>query len=235
MKLSIFLSLVLAASLSALPASAAAPAKAKGASAAVPAKSLGRERMASFTKGLKRLGARFEQRVFDPNGRPSETSSGSVKLSAPRQFRWEYLKPTPQLIVADGDQIWIYDPELEQVTVRNQSMAEQSSPLAVLIDPTELDRQYKVTDGGKSGGLDWLVLVPRKEEDAPFQRAKLGFGAAGLVRMELNDQLGQRTVIGFSAWQRNPAFSEGTFRFTPPKGVDVVGSVLPGAQVSPLK
>lgn len=236
MKQSIFLFL-LAAAVSAAPALAAAPApaKAKGASATVPAKSMGRDRLMTFTKGLKGLDARFEQRVFDPNGRPSETSSGSVKLFAPRQFRWEYLKPAPQLIVADGDHIWIYDPELEQVTVRNQSMEEQGSPLAVLIDPTELDRQYKVRDGGKSGGLDWLVLVPRKEEDAPFQRAKLGFGPAGLVRMELNDGLGQRTVIGFSPWKRNPAFAAGTFRFTPPKGVDVVGSVMPGAQVSPLK
>ena len=234
MKQSIFL-ILLASAFSAAPAMAAPPAKAKSASATVPAKSVGRERLMAFTKGLKGLDARFEQRVFDPNGRPSETSSGSVKLFAPRQFRWEYLKPAPQLIVADGDHIWIYDPELEQVTVRNQSMEEQGSPLAVLIDPTELDRQYKVSDGGKVGGLDWLVLVPRKEEDAPFQKAKLGFGAAGLVRMELNDGLGQRTVIGFGPWQRNPAFGAGTFRFTPPKGVDVVGSVMPGAQVSPLK
>ena len=234
MKQSIFL-ILLASAFSTAPAMAATPAKAKSASATVPAKSVGRERLMAFTKGLKGLDARFEQRVFDPNGRPSETSSGSVKLSAPRQFRWEYLKPAPQLIVADGDHIWIYDPELEQVTVRNQSMEEQGSPLAVLIDPTELDRQYKVSDGGKVGGLDWLVLVPRKEEDAPFQKAKLGFGAAGLVRMELNDGLGQRTVIGFGPWQRNPAFGAGTFRFTPPKGVDVVGSVMPGAQVSPLK
>ena len=234
MKQSIFL-ILLASAFSTAPAMAATPAKAKSASATMQAKSVGRERLMAFTKGLKGLDARFEQRVFDPNGRPSETSSGSVKLSAPRQFRWEYLKPAPQLIVADGDHIWIYDPELEQVTVRNQSMEEQGSPLAVLIDPTELDRQYKVSDGGKAGGLDWLVLVPRKEEDAPFQKAKLGFGAAGLVRMELNDGLGQRTVIGFSPWQRNPAFGAGTFRFTPPKGVDVVGSVMPGAQVSPLK
>jgi outer membrane lipoprotein carrier protein len=234
MKQSIFL-ILLAAAVLATPALAATPTKAKAASAAAPAKSVGRERLMAFTNGLKGLDARFEQRVFDPNGRPSETSSGSVKLSAPRQFRWEYLKPAPQLIVADGDHIWIYDPELEQVTVRNQSMEEQGSPLAVLIDPTELDREYKVSDGGKSGGLDWLVLVPRKEEDAPFQKAKLGFGVAGLVRMELNDGLGQRTVIGFSAWKRNPAFPAATFRFTPPKGVDVVGSVMPGAQVSPLK
>ena len=233
MKSTIFISLLVAASVSGSPAMAAAPAKASASMA--PGKAVARSQMTAFSRGLKGLDARFEQRVFDPNGRQSETSSGGVKLSAPRQFRWEYVKPSPQLIVADGDHIWIYDPELEQVTVRNQSMEEQGSPLAVLIDPTELDRQYKVSEGGKAGGLDWLVLVPRKPEDAPFQKARLGFGPVGLVRMELNDGLGQRTVIGFSQWHRNPAFAAGTFKFTPPKGVDVVGSVSPGAQVSPLK
>jgi outer membrane lipoprotein carrier protein len=194
-----------------------------------------REQMNAFTKGLTGLEARFDQRVFDPNGRPSDASSGSVKLSAPRQFRWEYQKPSPQLIVADGDHIWIYDPELEQVTVRRQSLEEQGSPLAVLIDPTELERQYRVSEGGTSKGLEWLVLLPRKGEDAPFQKAMLGFGPRGLVRMELNDALGQRTVIGFSAWRRNPSFPAGTFRFTPPKGTDVVGDVSPGATVTPLR
>jgi outer membrane lipoprotein carrier protein len=194
-----------------------------------------RGQMSAFTKGLSGLDARFEQHVFDPNGRPSETSSGSVKLSAPRQFRWEYQKPSPQLIVADGNHIWIYDPELDQVTVRNQSFEEQGSPLSVLIDPTELDRQYKVSEGGKAGNLEWLVLVPKKGDEAPFQKAKLGFSGNRLVRMELNDALGQRTVIGFSPWQRNPRFPASTFKFTPPKGADVVGSVEPGAQVTPLR
>lgn len=194
-----------------------------------------REQLTAFTKGLTGLDARFDQRVFDPNGRPSESSSGSVKLSAPRQFRWEYQKPAPQLIVADGNHIWVYDPDLEQVTVRNQSFEEQGSPLSVLIDPSELDRQYKVSEGGTSNGLSWLVLLPKKGEDAPFQKAKLGFSARGLVRMELNDALGQRTVIGFSAWRRNPSFAADTFRFTPPAGTDVVGDVSPAATVTPLK
>ena len=194
-----------------------------------------REQMSAFTRGLKGLDAQFQQRVYDPNGRQSETSSGNVKLSAPRQFRWEYQKPSPQLIVADGDHIWIYDPDLEQVTVRNQSMAEQSSPLAVLIDPSALDRQYKVSEGGRSNGLQWLVLSPKKGEEAPFQNARLGFGPAGLVRMELKDALGQRTVIGFSPWRRNPRFAAGTFKFTPPPGADVVGSVTPSATVTPLR
>jgi len=193
-----------------------------------------REQMNAFTNGIKGLEARFDQQVFDGNGHRTEQSAGTVKLSAPRQFRWEYLTPSPQLIVADGDHIWIYDPDLQQVTVRNQSFEEQSSPLAVLIDPTELDRQFVVSEGGKSGGLDWLVLMPKKTDDAPFVKARLGFGPNGLIRMELNDALGQHTVIGFSAWNRDPKFGKNAFSFTPPKGADVVGDVGQGAEVLPL-
>jgi outer membrane lipoprotein carrier protein len=183
----------------------------------------GREQLTSFTKGLKGLDGHFEQRVYDPNGRQTEIASGSVRLSAPRQFRWEYQPPSAQLIVADGDRIWIYDPDLEQVTVRNQNSAEQASPLAVLIDPVELDRQFKVVEAGNANGLEWLELTPKKPDDAPFLKARLGFGPQGLARMELNDALGQRTVLAFSAWSRNPAFAKDLFRFVPPPGVDVVG------------
>ena len=193
-----------------------------------------RQKMVAFTSGLKGLDGRFEQQVFDGDN-PVKSSSGTVKLSAPRQFRWEYLKPSPQLIVADGNQVWIYDPDLEQVTVRNQSAEEQGSPLAVLIDPTELDRQYKVSEGGVANGLEWLVLAPKHGDDSGFKQARLGFGPAGLVRMEMQDALGQRTVIGFGPWQRNPRFAPATFRFTPPKGTDVVGDPVKPAQVTPLR
>lgn len=194
-----------------------------------------RDQLATFSRNLRGLQGSFDQRVYDPNGRQSDRSTGSVALSAPRLFRWQYLKPSPQLIVADGDQVWLYDPDLEQVTVRAQSLEEQDSPLAVLTDPTELDRRYKVAEDGVSGGLGWLSLVPKKGDDAPFQKARLGFGASGLVRMELFDTLGQRTVIGFSPWKRNPKFAPGTFRFVPPKGTDVVGTPIEHAQVHPLK
>lgn len=202
---------------------------------AAPAFAGGREQLAAFTRDLKGLDASFEQRVYDPNGRQTEKTTGNVKLSVPRLFRWEVQAPAKQLIVADGDHIWIYDPDLEQVTVRNQSFEEQGSPLTVLIDPTELGRQFVAREGGKDGGLEWLILTPKKTEDAPFQQAKLGFGPKGLVRMEFGDSLGQRTVIGFSDWKRNPAFAKGSFSFTPPKGADVVGEVEPGAKVTPLR
>lgn len=194
-----------------------------------------RDRMQDFTHGLKGLDGRFEQRVFDPNGKQTEHSSGTVELSAPRLFRWAYVKPYAQLIVADGNHIWIHDPDLDQVTVRNQSFEEQASPLTVLIDPTELQRQFVVKETGASGGLEWLQLTPRKADGAPFEKARLGFGVGGLVKMELFDALGQRTEMNFSGWRRNPGFAANRFRFTPPKGADVIGEVSPGAKVTPLR
>ena len=193
-----------------------------------------RDQLEKFSQGIDGLSANFAQRVFGPNGEPKDKSSGRVQLKAPRQFRWEVVKPYPQLIVADGDNLWVYDPDLEQVSVRNQSSEENSSPLAVLIDPTELERQFKVTEGGKGQGLEWLELVPKKADEAPFDRARLGFGPAGLVRMELFDALGQRTVLGFSAWKRNPAFAADAFAFVPPAGVDVVGEPVSQANVIPI-
>ena len=194
-----------------------------------------REQLDVFSRDIQGLSANFSQRVFDSRGELKESSSGKVQLQAPRQFRWEYLKPFPQLLVADGNHIWIYDPDMEQVTVRQQSLEEQNSPLAMLIDPAEMERQFVAKEGGRAQGLEWLELTPRKPEEAPFDRARLGFGAAGLVRMEMFDGLGQRTVMGFSAWKRNPSFAPGSFTFTVPKGVDVVGDVAPAAEVIPLQ
>ncbi len=195
-----------------------------------------REDFAHYTQGLKGLDGTFEQKVFDNNGRLKEDSTGKVALSAPRLFRWEYVKPNPQLIVADGDHVWVYDPDLEQVTVKNQGSEEQQSPLTVLIDPTELDRRYVIADAGTSDGLKWISLAPKKKgDDAEFKVAMLGFNGDNLQSMKLTDNLGQRTEIVFSGWQRNPAFTKGEFKFTPPKGVDIVGKVDDGAEVHPMK
>lgn len=182
-----------------------------------------RDDLASFTRGLKGLDGHFSQQVFDPSGRLKETSSGRVALSAPRLFRWEYEKPYEQLVVADGKSVWVYDPDLQQVTKRPQGSEEASSPLAALIDPSRLDRDYAVSDAGRDDGLDWLQLKPKAGTDATFESARLGFGPAGLERMQVIDALGQKTRIVFDHWQRNPAFAANTFRYTPGKGVDVVG------------
>jgi outer membrane lipoprotein carrier protein len=193
-----------------------------------------RAQLDAFSGGIQGLSAAFEQRVYDSDNALRETSSGDVQLKAPRQFRWEYRQPFVQQLVADGDHIWIYEPDMEQVTVRQQSLEEHNSPLAMLIDPAELERQFTVAEDGKSEGLSWLLLTPKKPEEAPFERARLGFNPQGLARMELFDGLGQRTLMQFTGWKRNPEFAAGTFQFVPPPGVDVVGEMAEAAQVIPL-
>ncbi len=183
----------------------------------------GRESLDTFTKGLKGLDGQFSQQVFDSKGKRKEASSGMVALSAPRLFRWEYLKPHPQLIVADGTKVWVHDPDLKQATVRPQGAEEQNSPLAALIDPQKLSRDFNLKDTGNQSGLEWLELTPKQADGAGFQNARLGFNATGLARMLIVDALGQRTDITFSGWKRNPTFAAKTFRFTPPKGIDVIG------------
>ncbi len=187
-----------------------------------------------FSDQLRGLEGSFEQTVFDHRGGQREQSQGRIALSLPRLFRWEYQQPFPQLIVADGDHVWIFDPDLEQVTVRKQALEEQSSPLAVLIDPAELERQFKTADGGSSDGLDWVLLTPRADDSA-FSEARLGFKGVDLARMVLVDTLGQRTEVAFSDWTRNPEFESDTFRFVPPAGVDVVGETIDAAEVYPVR
>lgn len=186
-----------------------------------------------FTRDLSGLDGRFEQRVLDADGREIEQSSGRVAIAVPRQFRWEYESPFPQLIVADGDRVFIYDPDLEQVTVRRQSDEEQSSPLAALIEPGALERQFVVEFEQPRDGTEWVRLTPRGEETA-FTVAELGLRNGELLEMHMTDSLGQRTEILFSDWRRNPVFPSSTFRFVPPPGVDVVGAVEPGAEVYPI-
>lgn len=190
----------------------------------------------AFTRGLSGLDGQFVQRVYDPQGQLSETTQGRVALARPRQFRWEYAKPFPQLIVADGERVWVYDPDLEQVSVRAQGDEERQSPLAVLIEPGELERRFDLREDGARDGFDWLALAAKTpSDDAPLRSARLGFGDGQLRRMELRDALDQRTVIEFSGWQRNPDFAPDTFRFTPPPGTDVVGDMADGAEVLPLR
>ena len=189
--------------------------------------------LAAFTQNLQSLSGQFQQRVLDPDGRVSEDSQGTIALAVPRQFRWEYTTPFPQLIVADGSKVWIFDPDLEQVQVRAQGVEEQQSPLMALIDPAELDRQFAVSDGGDADGLTWIELRPRTD-DAAFSQARLGFAEGALVRMDMLDTLAQHTQIRFSHWQRNPALAADTFRFVPPPGVDVIGEIDEAAQAFPL-
>lgn len=186
-----------------------------------------------FADGLVALEGRFEQQVFNGDGSLRETADGTVALQAPRQFRWHYLEPYEQLVVADGSHVWLHDVDLEQVTVRRQADQEAESPLVVLTDPGSLDRRYRVEEAGRHDGLDWLTLVPL-QDDGSFRQARLALGADGLERMQLEDSLGGRTEIRFSHWRRNPPLDAGQFRFRPPEGVDLVGDVDSVAEIRPL-
>lgn len=183
-----------------------------------------RDDLKAFTTGLKGLDGQFSQQVFDSRGKVKETTSGRVALSAPRLFRWEYQRPHVQQIVADGTEVWMYEPDLEQATVRAQGKEEQNSPLTALINPALLEQQYDVSEeAAPRDGLQWLSLTPKRETEASFQYAALGFNTQGLAKMEITDAVGQRTVIAFTGWKRNPSFARGTFSFTPPVGTDVIG------------
>ncbi len=181
-----------------------------------------RDDLNAFTKGLKGLDGQFSQQVLDARGKQKERASGRVAVSAPRLFRWEYTKPYPQLIVADGKTVWVYEPDLQQASKRAQGVEEANSPLAILLDPSKLDRDFVVKEAGTRDGLEWLQLTP-KQAEAGFKTARLGFGKGGLAQMEYVDALGQRTRIAFTGWKRNPAFAKGTFVYVPAKGVDVIG------------
>lgn len=175
-----------------------------------------------FAGQVDSLSGRFVQRVYNADGEISDESSGTLALSKPNLFRWDYLDPSPQRIVADGFHVWIYDEELEQASVRPQAEDEQQSPLAVLLDLSKLNQSFTLNEGGRRAGADWLQLKPRQNDEAVAQ-VDLGFDRDRLTRMHMIDQLGQRTEIEFSDWQRNPDLGADHFRFDPPDGVDVVG------------
>lgn len=181
-----------------------------------------RARLDAFANGLHSLRGDFTQTVYDAHGNITGASHGLLALEAPRLFRWEVTDPYQQLIVADGKKVWVYEPDLQQVTVRDQGATEAHSPLTVLTDLSQLDSEFKATDAGMREGLEWLRLESRAK-DPQFEYAEIGFDGKGPRRMVFKDTLGNRTEIVFSGLQRNPALAADTFTFVPPKGTDVVG------------
>ena len=164
---------------------------------------------------------RFAQIVLDKNNKTLQQSSGTMEFSRPGRFRWEYVKPYEQTIVGDGSRLWIYDKDLNQVTVRKLDRALGASPAALLAGSNEIEKSYALKSAGETGGLDWLEAVPRAQDTA-FERIRLGFGKAGLETMELKDQFGQTTVIKFADLERNVKLAPSAFSFTPPKGAAVI-------------
>ncbi|MEW5904423.1 MAG: outer membrane lipoprotein chaperone LolA [Pseudomonadota bacterium] len=181
------------------------------------------ERLKTFISGTHSAQAEFTQTVRHRNGKLMQTSSGTMQFVRPGKFRWEYRKPYAQLIVGDGEKFWLYDADLEQVTVRKLDAALGSSPAALLSGNNEIERGFVLAEAGEQDGLAWLDAKPRGNEST-FSAIRMGFNARSeLVAMELNDAFGNTTVLRFSHLQRNPQLAPALFKFTPPAGADVLG------------
>ena len=179
------------------------------------------ERFQAFLRTTSSAQAGFEQKVFDRNRKLVQSSSGTFAFQRPGKFRWTYAKPNPQLIVGDGEKVWIWDEDLNQVTVKRVARAIGSTPAALLAGSADVAQAFVLEDLGSRDGLEWMEARPR-ERDAGFERIRLGLGVAGVEAMELYDPFGQTTVLRFTNLTRNPKLEADTFRFTPPKGADVL-------------
>ena len=186
-----------------------------------------RPQLERFSDGLETLQAAFSQVVVSADGTVQDSSEGEVWLRRPDRFRWAYGGDFPELVVADGRSIWIYDEMLEQVTVKDQAAASMDSPLALLTDPDRLEEQYEVREVGETDEAALLELRARSQE-SEFERFLLGMADDSIVLMVLEDAFGLRTEIRFTQVERNPTLSSDLFEFSPPEGVDVIGE-LPGA------
>ncbi|MGH8563461.1 MAG: outer membrane lipoprotein chaperone LolA [Gammaproteobacteria bacterium] len=179
-----------------------------------------------FLKGLVNLKAGFEQVLLDEEGVERERSQGTFYLSRPGRFRWDYERPYQQSIVADGRRVYVYDKDLEQVTVKSLQKALGSTPALLLGGEVNIEDHFVVSRGAPAEGLVWLELGPKDaraaRESGGYAQIRLGFAGSSLKRMDLRDNLNQTTRIEFKNAERNPSLDPSLFTFTPPPGVDVL-------------
>jgi outer membrane lipoprotein carrier protein len=195
--------------------------------------------LASFAQGqtpldgylehLKTLRAEFSQLVTDGRGLTVQQATGKLVIVRPGRFRWE-LTPaggsSPQLMVADGRNLWFYDRDLEQVSVKAAAAALTATPASLLAGDENIRERFTVSAAGRRDGFDWVKVVP-KASDADFREAQLAFLRNELKRMVLKDKLGQTVRLDFINSERNAPVAEAEMRFTPPEGADVIGTPIP--------
>jgi outer membrane lipoprotein carrier protein len=186
-----------------------------------------RTQLEQFSQDLQTLQASFDQLVIGVDGALKDESAGRLWLSRPQLFRWEYGGEFPEVLVADGDHVWIYDEMLEQVTVKDQSRLSSDSPLTLLTDLSHLDEQFEVRELGDDNGMYLLELRARNQE-AEFERVLLGLRDHSLLLMAMEDAFGLRTEIRFRDIERNLVLDASLFRFDPPPGTDVLGDLPDG-------
>ena len=173
-----------------------------------------------FVRDVKTGRAAFTQTVTSPDGAKKKTSSGSFEFSRPNRFRFTYTKPFEQVIVGDGLKVWIYDADLNQVSSRKLGSALGATPAALLAGAS-LDTDFTLSPLPAKDGIDWAAATP-KQKDGAFQSLHVGFRGKDLAAVEITDSFGQRSLLQFSNWVANPVLAPDVFRFTPPKGADVI-------------
>ena len=177
----------------------------------------------AYLARLKTLTAEFVQVVQDRQGQVTERATGTLSISRPDRFRWDYQQPYAQTIVADGKKLWLYDPDLEQVTVRSLAQGLGATPAMLLSGSGKVGDAFSPGPIEQQRGLTWYRLVPQPK-GSDFERVSLAFrGRDELAAMELVDKLGQTTTIEFSRVKRGLALDDALFRFVPPAGADVIG------------
>jgi len=182
----------------------------------------GVEQLKAFLDGAKTGRATFRQ-VVVARGKPGGTpATGTFAFARPGKFRWSYETPYEQLIVGDGDRLWIYDRDLNQVIVRQLDRALGTSPAAILAGSNALESNFTIADGGEAAGLAFVDARP-KSGDTGFEGVRIGFRDNLPRTMELRDTFGNVTTLTFGAFERNPTLDPDLLRFAPPKGADVVG------------
>ena len=180
-------------------------------------------RVDAYLATLSTLTADFVQVVQDKQGQVTERASGTLSISRPNRFRWDYQQPYAQTIVADGRKLWLYDPDLEQVTVRSLEQGLGATPAMLLSGSGKVGDAFSAGPIDQQQGLTWYRLSP-KQKGSDFERVSLGFDSRNeLAAMELVDKLRQTTTIEFSRVKRGAALGDSLFRFVPPDGADVIG------------
>jgi outer membrane lipoprotein carrier protein len=176
----------------------------------------------SFVATTKAAKGEFtqQQQRKSQAGKISPVSSGSFVFARPGKFIWNYTKPYDQLLQADGDQLYIYDKDLNQVTVKKLGNALGSSPAAILFGSNDLEKNFTLSEAGTRDGLEWLSAVP-KSKDTTFEQISIGLKNGTPEAMELKDTFGQTSVLKFTSFQRNPSLGAQQFKFEIPKGAEV--------------
>ena len=180
------------------------------------------ENLKLFIQETQTVQANFSQALADKNARIIQKSSGTMQFERPDKFRWIYKEPYEQSIIGDGKQVWFYDHDLEQVTVRQFNIAIGSSPAALLAGNNAIESNFELANLGLQDEIEWLEAIPRNK-DSTFEFIQMGFSLQGELKfMALRDSFGQTTYLSFSDLSKNPEFPADFFKFIPPEGVDVI-------------